>query len=239
MATKQKQHTSLVHNTGRVLTIKTSGGKTKMAATPNKRRKRRNTSSVAKSATGATVNSKRRRSRRRNSAATGMRRAAPKTVNARRRGGRRRGNPSQVTSLFSAAAFTAVGVNLFDTGLNMLLPPGNPLFRVGAKLGGAYVIATHGRKLPIIGKHADTIALVVAVLGLNDLWVTYLAPRFGSIVPSFLQPGGGQYFAPAPQLQQIAAPQVTEDTISAEEAAMLGDVYEISPDNFGDVYDVS
>jgi len=93
----------------------------------------------------------------------------------KRRSVRRRNNPATASGLLVAAVMAGVGVSLFDVMATRLIPQSSPLVRIGVKLGGAWLFQSSiGAKIPVLGKHKNDIALVLAVSGVVDavkLWV--------------------------------------------------------------------
>ena len=164
MATKRKTKTALVLNpAGRSLSI---GGSRR--ANPSRRRRRR-TSAVS------------RRRRRNPVSAQALTRTRRRSNPARRR----RRNPATTSGLLVAAVFAGLGVSLFDFATSKFLPQQSAVFRAGVKLGGAWLFQSKlGNSIPILGRYKNDIALVLAVLGVVDLFKLYLFPMVASVAGS-------------------------------------------------------
>jgi hypothetical protein len=90
---------------------------------------------------------------------------------------RRRRNPSTASGLLVAAVMAGVGVTVFDIVATRVAPQSSALVRTGIKLGGAYLFQSQlGAKIPILGRHRNDIALVLAVAGVVDLLKLYVLP---------------------------------------------------------------
>lgn len=116
-----------------------------------------------------------------------VRKAAIK-ANPTRRSVRRRSNPASVTGLFVTAVMAGIGVSLFDVVATRVIPQTSSLVRVGVKFGGAWLFQTWGGKIPVLGKHKNDIALVLAVAGVVDLVKLYVMP---AIAPTLSSLTGG------------------------------------------------
>lgn len=109
---------------------------------------------------------------------------------------RRRRNPATSSGLLVAAVMAGIGVSVFDLAANRLLPQQSALVRAGVKLGGAWLFQSNlGSKVPLLGKHKNDIALVLAVAGVVDLMKLYVFPLIGGVTQSIL------IAAPQPQPQ--------------------------------------
>jgi hypothetical protein len=90
---------------------------------------------------------------------------------------RRRRNPSTASGLLVAAVMAGIGVTVFDVVATRIAPQSSALVRTGIKLGGAYLFQSQlGAKIPILGRHRNDIALVLAVAGVVDLLKLYVMP---------------------------------------------------------------
>lgn len=161
MATrKRKPNTALVLNpAGRSLSI----GGSRRTSNPSRRRRK--------------ASSSRRRRRNPVQALTRTRRRSNPI--------RRRSNPATTSGLIVAAVFTGLGVSLFDFATSKFLPQQSALFRAGVKLGGAWLFQSKlGNSVPVLGKYKNDIALVLAVLGVVDLFKLYLFPMVASVAGS-------------------------------------------------------
>lgn len=84
-----------------------------------------------------------------------------------------------------AAVFAGLGVSLFDFATSKFLPQQSAVFRAGVKLGGAWLFQSKlGNSVPVLGKYKNDIALVLAVLGVVDLFKLYLFPMVASVAGS-------------------------------------------------------
>jgi hypothetical protein len=111
----------------------------------------------------------------------------------------RRNNPSTASGLLVAAVMAGVGVSLFDVIATKVIPQTSPLVRVGVKFGGAWFFQSSlGSKIPVLGKHKNDIALVLAVAGAVDLMKLYVLPLVSSAVGNLT---GGNVLLLAPQAQ--------------------------------------
>jgi hypothetical protein len=80
-----------------------------------------------------------------------------------------------------------------------VIPQTSPLVRVGVKFGGAWFFQSSlGSKIPVLGKHKNDIALVLAVAGAVDLMKLYVLPLVSSAVGNLT---GGNVLLLAPQAQ--------------------------------------
>jgi len=95
---------------------------------------------------------------------------------------RRRRNPSSTSGLLVAAVMAGVGVTVFDLLVSRFAPQSSALVRTGIKLGGAYAIQNWGGKVPLLGKHKNDIALVLAVAGVVDLLKLYVLPQVSQVI---------------------------------------------------------
>lgn len=124
------------------------------------------------------------------------------TVNPRRkRSVRRRHNPASVTGLVVTAVMAGIGVSLFDVLAKNVIPQTSSLVRVGTKFGGAWLFQTWGGKIPVIGKHKNDIALVLAVSGVVDLVKLYVLPAVAPTLNSLT--GGAVNLLPAPAADDL------------------------------------
>lgn len=98
---------------------------------------------------------------------------------------RRKANPATVSGLVVAAVMAGIGVSVFDLVATRFAPANSAIVRAGVKLGGAYVFQQWGRKVPVLGKYNQDIALVLAVAGVVDLMKLYVFPLVTSTVASF------------------------------------------------------
>lgn len=127
---------------------------------------------------------KRRSNRRRRNPVT-------KAITRRRNPVRRRSNPiTSATQLVIAAVMTALGVSLFDVGMQRLVPQQSAIVRIGVKGGVAWLVNSYGQKIPVLGKYRSEIALVILTSAVIDglkLWVFPLvantAAQFGLVAP--------------------------------------------------------
>lgn len=111
---------------------------------------------------------------------------------------RRKRNPATSSGLLVAAVMAGLGVSVFDLAANRLLPQQSALVRAGVKLGGAWLFQSNlGSKIPLLGKHKNDIALVLAVAGVVDLMKLYVFPLIGGVTQTLL-------IAAPPQAAQIA-----------------------------------
>lgn len=100
---------------------------------------------------------------------------------------RRRRNPATTSGLLVAAVMAGLGVSVFDLAATRLLPQQSALVRAGVKLGGAWLFQSNlGSKIPLIGKHKNDIALVLAVAGVVDLMKLYVFPLIGGAASNLL-----------------------------------------------------
>lgn len=119
------------------------------------------------------------------------------TVNPRRkRFVRRRKNPASVTGLLTTAIMAGIGVSFFDVIVKNVVPQSSSLVRIGTKFGGAYLFQMWGGKIPVLGKHKNDIALVLAVSGVVDLVKLYVLPAVAPTINSIT--GGAVNLLAAP-----------------------------------------
>jgi hypothetical protein len=111
---------------------------------------------------------------------------AVKTAAVRRRNPiRRRRNPSSVGGLVVASLMAGLGVSVFDILTTKFLPSGSPWLRVGVKAGGAYAFQTGlGRKVPVLGKYSNEIALVLGVSAAVDVLKLVVFPAIAPTLQS-------------------------------------------------------
>lgn len=160
MVKKTKARTALVYNPTRRLTV---GGGSK--TNPARKRRRAVT-----------------RGRRRNNPVKKIARRSNPVV--------RRSNPASVSGLLVAAVMAGLGVSAFDLIASKVAPQNSAMIRAGVKLGGAYAFQQWGGKIPVLGKHKNDIALVLAVSGVVDLFKLYLFPLVASTAASVGLIGG-------------------------------------------------
>lgn len=121
---------------------------------------------------------------RRKRRASSRRRRNPVKAIARRSNPVRRRNPSTTTGLLVAAVMAGVGVSIFDLIATRFAPSSSAIVRAGVKLGGAYAFQNWGRKVPVLGKYNQEIALVLGVAGVVDLMKLYVFPLVSSTAAS-------------------------------------------------------
>lgn len=97
---------------------------------------------------------------------------------------RRRSNPASTSGLIIAAVMAGVGVSLFDFVAGKIIPASaGALIRTAVKFGGAALFQSNlGAKIPVLGKHKNDIALVLAVAGVIDLMKQFVFPALNSAV---------------------------------------------------------
>jgi hypothetical protein len=99
----------------------------------------------------------------------------------------RRKNPATTSGLLVAAVMAGLGVSVFDLAATRLLPQQSALVRAGVKLGGAWLFQSNlGGKIPLLGKHKNDIALVLAVAGVVDLMKLYVFPLISGAASNLL-----------------------------------------------------
>ena len=128
----------------------------------------------------ATRRRRHHRSRRRNPI---MLRA---TATHRRNPIRRRRNPNTVSGLLVTSIMAGLSITVFDILTAKFVPQSSPILRIGTKLGGAYIFqAGYARRVPVLGKYSNEVALVLGVSAAIDalkLWVLpALAPALNSV----------------------------------------------------------
>lgn len=99
----------------------------------------------------------------------------------------RRRNPSTASGLLVAAVMAGIGVSIFDLAATRLLPQQSAVIRAGVKLGGAWLFQSNlGSKIPLLSKHKNDIALVLAVAGVVDLMKLYVFPLVSGVTSNLL-----------------------------------------------------
>lgn len=165
-------------------TKKATGRKPNRKAKRAGRRRRKNTTSASVSAPRSTANKrvanrarkhKTTRRRRRNTGGTSMTR-------------RLRNGASAATGWLIAGA----GIIGFDMVAQKLLGAQSAPIGAVTKIGGGYLLANSGKKLPFVGQHAELIGAVLIVNGVVDLYRMYVLPKVLPYLPVALLP------APAP-----------------------------------------
>lgn len=122
--------------------------------------------------------------KRRRAVTRGRRRNPVKKIARRSNPVVRRNNPASVSGLLVAAVMAGLGVSAFDLIASKVAPQNSAMIRAGVKLGGAYAFQQWGGKIPVLGKHKNDIALVLAVSGVVDLFKLYLFPLVASTAAS-------------------------------------------------------
>lgn len=145
--------------------------------------------------------SKRAGRRRRKNTGTTARVSAPRSTarftNRKKRTHRRRRNTgssfssrmrnvgaSSTTGLIIAGA----GIIAFDMATAKFLGAQSAPIGAATKIGGGYLLANNGKKLPVIGQHAELIGAVLIVNGVVDLLRIYVLPRVTPYLPAALLP---------------------------------------------------
>jgi hypothetical protein len=125
----------------------------------------------------------------------------------RRRNPRRVTNPSSLSGLLVASVMAGFGISIFDILTSKFVPRTSPLLRIGTKLGGAYLFQSGSvSKVPVLGKYANEIALVLGVSAAVDAIKLWVLP------------------AVTPTLQQFGlAPSATQ--VPLVDASDLGNIY--------------
>ena len=96
----------------------------------------------------------------------------------------RRNNPATASGLLVAAVMAGVGITFFDVISNKLLPASSSaVVRIGVKLGGAWLFqSSMAAKIPVLGKHKNDIALVLAAAAAVDALKLWVLPIVSSAV---------------------------------------------------------
>ena len=166
-----------------------------MATKTRKRNARRSTAMVFNPAGrvlagGSRINPRRRRRRRTTRRRYSARRRNPIAMRAttvrRRRNPLRRRNPATLSGLLVTSVMAGLSITVFDILTAKFIPQGSPLLRIGTKLGGAYIFQSGmARRVPLLGKYSNEVALVLGVSAAIDalkLWVLpAVSPALNSI----------------------------------------------------------
>lgn len=89
-----------------------------------------------------------------------------------------------VTGLVIAGA----GIIGFDMLTQKFLGPQSGPVAAAVKIGGGYLMTQSGRRIPLIGKHAELIGGVLIVNGVVDLLRAYVLPRVQGYIPAAFLP---------------------------------------------------
>lgn len=106
---------------------------------------------------------------------------AKKQVRSKRR---YRRNPAMGGALdgLLPALIGAVGINLFDLGVNTVAPNLSATIRTGAKFFAGFAFKAWGRRIPVIGAYSGTIGNALYLAAGLDIVATYVMPSIAGLI---------------------------------------------------------